>query len=93
MVFSHLGPLTTGLLQNVHLLILYVCTSGYFYAEPGVARPAGYISSSFTSLRLLECWLRETTPGRPSLGLEKTGEPIRAPPPVFLSSLRVFHVL
>ena len=36
MMFSHLGPLATGLLQNVHLLILYVCTSGHFYGG-GVA--------------------------------------------------------
>ena len=35
----------------------------------------------------------ETTPGWPRLGLERTGEPIRAAPPVFLSSLRVFRVL
>ena len=35
----------------------------------------------------------EKTPGRLRLGLERTGEPIRAAPPVFLSSLRVFRVL
>lgn len=68
-------PFSTGLLQNVHLLILYVCTSGHFYGVPGLV---GYIQSQIVTV------LAQTTLGRPRLGLERTGQPIRALSPSFL---------